>query len=101
MEFTEMLEQIQIEGAGQGDVVFIVTPPDMQSDAFLKFANALRSHVDRERADGKYLPRCIVMPPGVTVEVARAQSQDRIEIVTDVTATGQMDASPAAGLPHS
>lgn len=100
MEFTKLLEQIQIEGAGQGDVVFIVTSPDMQSDAFLKFASALRSHVDRDRADGKYFPRCIVMPPGVTVEVARAQSQDRSEIVADVTATGQLDASPDASFSH-
>ncbi|MFM0227847.1 hypothetical protein [Paraburkholderia dipogonis] len=101
MEFTELLEQIQIEGAGQGDVVFIVTAPDMQSDAFVKFASALRSHVDRDRADGKYFPRCIVMPPGVAVEVARAQSQDRVEIAGGASFIGQtLAASPDDGSPH-
>lgn len=90
MEFKDLLEQVEIEGAGQGDVVFIVTPPDMQSDAFLKFAGALRSHVERDRADGKFFPRCIVMPPGVTVEVARAQPQDRIETVGRVSSVGEL-----------
>lgn len=101
MEFKELLEAIEIEGAGEGDVVFIATPADMQSDAFMKFAGALRTHVERDRAEGKYFPRCIVLPPGVTVEVARAQSQDRIEIVGDVGLTGNIrDASPDAGFPH-
>jgi hypothetical protein len=100
MEFNELLEQVQIEGAGQGDVVFIAMPADMRSDDFVKFANALRSTADRDRADGKFFPRCIVTPPGVTVEVARAQLQDRIEIVGDVTLSGQLAASPDAGVPH-
>ena len=100
MEFNELLEQIQIEGAGDGDVVFLAMPTDMRGDDFVKFASALRSHVDRDRADGKYFPRCIVMPPGVTVEVARAQPQDRIEIVGDEAITGQLVTRPDAGCPH-
>ncbi|MFM0163797.1 hypothetical protein PQR39_25720 [Paraburkholderia sediminicola] len=100
MEFNGLLEQIQIEGTGEGDVVFVAMPADMRSDDFVKFANALRSTADRDRADGKFFPRCIVMPPGVTVEVARAQSQDRIEIVGDETLSDQLAASPDAGVPH-
>lgn len=100
MEIKELLEQIQIEGAGEGDVVFIAIPADMRSDDFVKFANALRSTADRDRADGKFFPRCIVTPPGVTAEVARAQLQDRIEIVGDVTLSGQLAAGPDAGFSH-
>jgi hypothetical protein len=85
MEINDLLEQVHIEGAGHGDVVFIVTPPEMVSDAFVKFAGALREHVERIRSDGDYFPRCIVMPPGVTIEVARAQSQDRFEIDRDMS----------------
>lgn len=101
MELKDFLEQIEIEGSGQGDVVFIMTPPDMQNDAFAKFASALRTYVDRDRADGKYFPRCIVMPPGVTVEVARARSEDRIESVVNVVSAGEIhSASPDDGFPH-
>lgn len=100
MEFKDLLERVEIEGAGDGDVVFIAMPADMRSDDFVKFANALRSTADRDRADGKFFPRCIVVPPGVTVEVARAQTQDRIEIVGDVTLAGELVASPDADFPH-
>ena len=101
MEFKELLEAVEIEGASEGDVVFITTPADMKSNDFVSFSSALRSHVDRDRADGKFFPRCIVMPPGINVEVARAHLHDRIEIVGNNAIAGDvLAASPDAGFPH-
>jgi hypothetical protein len=102
MKFNGLLEQIQIEGTGEGDVVFVAMPADMRSDDFVKFANALRCTADRDRADGKFFPRCIVLPPGVTVEVARAQAKDRIEVVgsamcvSELVTESPLNASAAA-----
>ena len=90
MEIKDVLEAIQIEGAGNGDVVFISFPPDAARSDFMQFAKDLGDHAAKLRAGGDYFPRCIVVPPGVTVEVARAQLQDRIEVAP----------SPDAGFPH-
>jgi hypothetical protein len=103
MEIKEILEAVQVEGAGKGDVVFIALAPTLSAADFSKFAEAFGSHANAMREGGEYFPRCIVMPPGVTVEVARAQVPDRIEITSDaVTLTGEVSAlSPDPGFPHA
>ncbi len=79
MEINEILEAVKIEGAQNGDMVFIEVAESMSAQDFVKFGAAFRAHADGLRADG-YFPRCIILPPGVKAEVARTQAQDRIEI---------------------
>ncbi|MDQ7977164.1 hypothetical protein QYH69_07875 [Paraburkholderia sp. SARCC-3016] len=83
MEIKDVLEAIQIEGAASGDVVFISFPPETTRADFERFGKELGSNVAQLRAGGDYFPRCIIVPPGVTVDIARAQVQDRIEIVAN------------------
>lgn len=99
MEIKELLESVQIEGAGNGDVVFISTAPGMSGADFVKFAEAFRSHADNIRATDTYFPSCIVLPPGVTVEVARAEIEDRVEVSSNLLLSGEIQAaSPDAGV---
>ena len=102
MDIKEILEAVEIESASGGDVVFISTSPDMSAADFSKFAEAFKSHATAMREAGEYFPRCFIMPPGVIVDIARDQIQDRIEITTDaVTLTGGLRTlSPDAGFPH-
>lgn len=90
MEFKDLLEQVEIEGAGQGDVVFIEVPDGTTVTEYEQFSNRFREHAKTVRAEG-FFPRCIILPPGFKAEVARAQLQDRIEI---------RPAALDAGLPH-
>lgn len=100
MDIKEILEAVEIEGASGGDVVFISTSPEMSPADFSKFAKAISAHANATREAGEFFPRCFIMPPGVTVDIARAQTEDRIEITTDsVARTGDV-LSPDAGFPH-
>ena len=100
MDIKEILEAVEVEGASGDVVVFISTPPDMSPADFSKFAKTISAHATVTRAAGEFFPRCFIMPPGVAVDIARAQIQDRIEITTDsVVLTGNV-LSPDAGFPH-
>ncbi|MFM0060029.1 hypothetical protein PQR64_30800 [Paraburkholderia phytofirmans] len=90
MELKELMEAIEIEGAERGDVVFIEVAPDMSYQDFTRFSESFRTHANSIRSEG-FFPRCIILPPGVKAEVARAQAQDRIEI---------QPAPLDAGFPH-
>jgi hypothetical protein len=100
MDIKEILEAIEIEGASGGDVVFISTSPEMSATEFSKFAKAISAHATATREAGEYFPRCFIMPPGVTVDIARAQIQDQIEITSDSVALNGDVLSPDAGFPH-
>lgn len=99
MEFKQLLDAVQIEGAERGDVVFIEVADSMSAQEFVKFGDAFRAHANSIRAKG-YFPRCIILPPGTRAVVAQRNADDEIAIVGCVTASGQQDASPDAGFPH-
>jgi hypothetical protein len=102
MDIKEIIDAVEIEGASGGDVVFISTSPEMSATDFSKFAEAFRSHANATREAGEFFPRCFIMPPGVTVDIARAQTQDQIEITSDaLTLACDIGVlSPDAGFPH-
>jgi hypothetical protein len=100
MKIEKLLESVLIEGAGQGDVVFMATPAGMSAADYVKFAEAFKSHAQSIRKSDAYFPRCIVLPPGVSIEVARAQIEDRIEVAGTTCSAPLIGMSPDAGCPH-
>lgn len=58
--------------ASEGDVVFFTFPDSTSLHAFRTTCEHLRIQADKIRAAGGFFPRCIALPPGVSVEVARA-----------------------------
>jgi hypothetical protein len=99
MEFKELLDEIQIEGAGQGDVVFVEVADSMSAQEFVRFGEAFRAHANSIRADG-FFPRCIILPPGTRAVVAQRKADDEIAIEGDVTASDRLAAIADAGCPH-
>lgn len=99
MEIKEVIEAVRIEGAENGDVVFIEVAGSMSAQDFVKFGKAFRAHADRIRAEG-YFPRSIILPPGTRAVVAQRHASDAIAIEGDVVISGQLATSPDDGSPH-
>lgn len=85
----ELLEAVKIEGAENGDMVFIEVADSMSAQEFVKFGEAFRAHADGLRAEG-YFPRCIILPPGTRAVVAQRHPADEISIAGDAAAIGQL-----------
>lgn len=98
MEFTELLDEIQIVGAGQGDVVFIEVADTMSFGNFVQFGDALRAYATGIRADG-FFPHCVILPPGTRAVVAHHQPKDEHVSGSDVP-QADLTAAPDDGFPH-
>jgi len=71
----DVIAAVQVHAADGNTVAFLVTPPDMSYGIFKAYADALRNSFAKDRAaSGVAMPRVIILPPGMTVEVVKEKA---------------------------
>jgi hypothetical protein len=67
----DLVAAIRVDGAGQGDTVFLTLPAGMLPAEYEAFGKRFKKSVDEIRTKADFFPLCYILPPGVKVAVAR------------------------------
>jgi hypothetical protein len=76
--------------AADGQSTAFLTSPDMEARAFRQYAEALRSAFAADAAKtGARLPRVVILPPGMTMEVVRQNARELEHVIEYLSSTNQ------------